>query len=320
MGAAIASAVSASHEARFQTLVFVFWLGGCLGMSFSVQEAVWRTPMAGSTAKYVLLALARRADDDGGRVFPSLATIAKDCDLTDRSVRAAVRRLEKLGIVELVVEADPSRHRAREYRIRLDRLTGQAESPSAPLGNDVPREGGSSFPTLGKELPGGWGTSFRPLGKELPPTLSYTQSLDPVLDSVRDAGGKSAELCAFAGQVIRLNQADFERWRAKFSAIPDLTAKLVDLDGWISKQPEAARKGWFQKIDAILSRDHTKNAALQAGLSNLHFEKDCHHGDFEQRSQTRRSGSSAGSSVAALFAGGAQIAADYRGSNRDRGR
>ena len=78
------------------------------------------------------------------------------------------------------------------------------------------------------------------------------------------APGTSAEPYAFAGQVIRLNHADFERWQAKFSAIPDLTAKLVDLDGWISKQPEADLHN-AAVVEDVLAKQYYPAAAKITG-------------------------------------------------------
>jgi len=61
---------------------------------------------------------------------------------------------------------------------------------------------------------------------------------------------------AFAGRTIRLNAADFERWRTTFSAIPDLAAELLAIDGWFQAQPDADRRNWFHRVPQMLNRKH----------------------------------------------------------------
>jgi Protein of unknown function (DUF1376) len=66
---------------------------------------------------------------------------------------------------------------------------------------------------------------------------------------------------AFEGRVIRLDQADFDRWRKAYDAIPDLRAELHSLDDWLAQQPEAKRKAWFQTTSGALSRKHQEHLA-----------------------------------------------------------
>lgn len=84
-----------------------------------------------STEKFVLLALARFADSDGGSIYPTMARIAADCRMTDRSVRTAMRGLEGAGIIRMVRAEDAARHRPREYKIETSRLN-RAENTSPP--------------------------------------------------------------------------------------------------------------------------------------------------------------------------------------------
>ena len=61
---------------------------------------------------------------------------------------------------------------------------------------------------------------------------------------------------AFEGAVIRLNQADFDKWAGTFSAIPDLAAELTSLDAWLSDQPDDQRKRWFHVTAGALAKKH----------------------------------------------------------------
>jgi DNA-binding transcriptional MocR family regulator len=51
------------------------------------------------SAKLVLIALANRHNQETGRCDPSIDTIAEDMALSERSVRSAIRELEKEGLI-----------------------------------------------------------------------------------------------------------------------------------------------------------------------------------------------------------------------------
>ena len=76
-------------------------------MSIALMTAAWALDLP-STEKLVLLALADNANDSGC-CWPSMATIARKCGLTDRAVRAAMRRLEEGGHVSSSERAGTSR-------------------------------------------------------------------------------------------------------------------------------------------------------------------------------------------------------------------
>lgn len=75
--------------------------------------------------------------------------------------------------------------------------------------------------------------------------------------------GKESTTAAFAGRVIRLNQADYDNWAKTFHAIPDLKAELTGLDAWLDGQSEAKRKGWFHSVAGNLSRKHQEHIAAE---------------------------------------------------------
>ncbi len=94
-------------------------------MSLRVSALVWRAMLPGSgtgTQKLVAARLADFADDDGGRVFPSNARLCRECGLSERAVREAIRALESAGVLVLVAMERPGQHLPREYRFDLDAL------------------------------------------------------------------------------------------------------------------------------------------------------------------------------------------------------
>ena len=59
------------------------------------------------------------------------------------------------------------------------------------------------------------------------------------------------------GKVIKLNEADFERWQRAFHSL-DLEAHITDLDAWLSGFSESSRerKTWFQVTSGALRKRH----------------------------------------------------------------
>lgn len=62
-------------------------------MSVKVMTAVWEHGPKDSTQRFVLLALADHASDDGGNAYPSIETIATKCAMSERTVVRAINAL-----------------------------------------------------------------------------------------------------------------------------------------------------------------------------------------------------------------------------------
>lgn len=82
---------------------------------------VWQYFPEGGSRLLLLLALADFADDNGERIFPSVATLAAKVRLSERAVQYLLRKLEQLRWLEVVVEGG-GRRRTRLYRIPVERL------------------------------------------------------------------------------------------------------------------------------------------------------------------------------------------------------
>ncbi|MCG7492450.1 helix-turn-helix domain-containing protein [Thalassobius sp. Cn5-15] len=67
----------------------------------SAFKHIQTTPMS-APARLVILALANRHNQETGRCDPSNTKLQGDTQLTERTVRKAIRELEKLGIIETV--------------------------------------------------------------------------------------------------------------------------------------------------------------------------------------------------------------------------
>ncbi|WP_160147917.1 helix-turn-helix domain-containing protein [Trinickia soli] len=109
-------------------------------MSHKVSELVWkRFDQSGST-KLVMLHLADHCDDTGGKLYPSIQTVARDCGMSVKQARRIVHALIKAGYLEVVSQVPG---KVRHYRLRIDRLTLHAPAPAD--GCPTPPVNGSGF-------------------------------------------------------------------------------------------------------------------------------------------------------------------------------
>lgn len=95
---------------------------GDTAMSIRVMTAIWETCLYNGNRLVVLLALADWANDEGGRVFPSLETLAGKARLTVRTAQHCLRRLQKDGVILSVGATRGGRGKVTEYKINLERV------------------------------------------------------------------------------------------------------------------------------------------------------------------------------------------------------
>lgn len=67
---------------------------------------------------------------------------------------------------------------------------------------------------------------------------------------------KAAPAYAFEGEVMRLTQADFDAWRAKYHAIPDFRAELETLDAYYASDDPEKAKRWWHRAPSALNKSH----------------------------------------------------------------
>lgn len=97
-------------------------------MSVRVIDRVWSCGRYSGGTLIVLLAMADWANDDGGRVFPTVNQLAEKSRMTTRQVRTCIRQLEDDQVIALVNRATGRPGQANEYRIVLSELQ-QVEAP-----------------------------------------------------------------------------------------------------------------------------------------------------------------------------------------------
>lgn len=93
-------------------------------MSIEVMNAVWRESQATGRARLVLLAIADHQGEIGA--WPSIATLARMVNASERSVQRDIQDLVNLGELEVHVQQAPSRgqYKANLYWVTLPTLSG----------------------------------------------------------------------------------------------------------------------------------------------------------------------------------------------------
>ena len=93
---------------------------------------IWDAGPQGSTKRFVLIALADNANDDG-ECWPSVATIARKTGICERAVRNAIRNLEVEGW--LVTDISAGRKGANKYHIITAPHAPRHQMPPPPAPN-----------------------------------------------------------------------------------------------------------------------------------------------------------------------------------------
>ncbi len=101
-------------------------------MSVQAMTAVFEMRGLAVTERLVLLGFANYADKSGRNSYPSVPTVADDCEVDERTVRRALRRLEARGFIERDGMDDRAvgGRRAVRYRIVM------GEGAARPLRGD----------------------------------------------------------------------------------------------------------------------------------------------------------------------------------------
>lgn len=92
-------------------------------MTIQTMQAVWNHSKAEGRARVVLLAIADHQGEMGA--WPSIATLAKMANASERSVQRDIQKLIELGELEVRIKAAPTRsqYRANLYWVTLPEVT-----------------------------------------------------------------------------------------------------------------------------------------------------------------------------------------------------
>jgi hypothetical protein len=109
--------------------------------------------------KFVLLAMADHARDDGSGCYPSVATLARKTSLSDRGVQKLIRRLESRGLLAAKGKSRGGRGLTVEYDITLEKgeqrsgfRNGKGEQQCAKRVNGSAEKGERGSPESSRTL------------------------------------------------------------------------------------------------------------------------------------------------------------------------
>jgi hypothetical protein len=100
-------------------------------MSIEVMSWVWKKSKATGTTKFVLLAIADNAWDDGSNAWPSITTISKKTGLSERTVQRCIQNLFEMD--ELRIFDRPGH--SNLYKVNMDEA--QTESTTKKPGKGI---------------------------------------------------------------------------------------------------------------------------------------------------------------------------------------
>ncbi|KKM01018.1 hypothetical protein LCGC14_1798610 [marine sediment metagenome] len=89
-------------------------------MSIALMTKVWESELPTHTHKFILLAFADHASDDG-LCWPSVTRIARRSQLSRRQTQRIITDLKKLGVLALL--EGHKHHQTPLYKLRGDKLT-----------------------------------------------------------------------------------------------------------------------------------------------------------------------------------------------------
>jgi uncharacterized phage protein (TIGR02220 family) len=131
-------------------------------MSFMATAWAVKQKTGSPTRKLVLLLLADRANDKGV-CWPSMQTIAEDCELSDRAVRNNIRQLEEIGLLTTERRKDGDTQLSNMYHLPVGTVLVSSEHDGTGVRNEVPR---------GSDVPRGTEGDSEGARNEIPPNLS----------------------------------------------------------------------------------------------------------------------------------------------------
>lgn len=106
-------------------------------MSIRVSSMVWAADLPSAPLKLVLLSMADRADDNGGRLWPSMADTAERCSMSPQQARRHVHTLIDAGFLSVVGNPKGGRNLSARYQINLDRLASEMPCTKAATAESV---------------------------------------------------------------------------------------------------------------------------------------------------------------------------------------
>lgn len=101
-------------------------------MSVYVQSLVYSRKFGGVTPKLIALKLADHADDYGRNIFPAVARIAAQCEVSERQAQRVLDAMVDDGVLRRVSDGRGGRSNPTRYEFDLERVRALPPSMSNP--------------------------------------------------------------------------------------------------------------------------------------------------------------------------------------------
>ena len=131
-------------------------------MSYKAYDWVWTHEFGSPTAKLVMMALAKHADENG-KSWPKVQTLAKFCGISSRTVQRQIKEFERAGLLTIQKEyRDDGGQTTNRYFINLPSVKALAPTDNAvtggmtsttPLAQTALCHGGNDTAMTYQELP-----------------------------------------------------------------------------------------------------------------------------------------------------------------------
>ena len=210
-------------------------------MSIEVMNSVWRESKAIGRARLVLLAIADHQGEIGA--WPSLATLAKMVNASERSVQRDIEYLVELGELEVHYQQAPTRnhYKSNLYFVNLPGVTKTAPGVTNTEGG-VTNTGGGVTAGVVQSL-------IEPLQETLSNT-HVSELFDEFWKEYPRKSDKRAALRAFKSALARVSYEDIMAGVIRYAKDPNLPemrfikhpATWLNADAW-ENGPLPERKG-----------------------------------------------------------------------------
>lgn len=239
-------------------------------MSMTLMAQAMKLRTGNPLRKLVLIKLADNASDQG-ECWPSISHIADECEISERSVQNHIQYLAEKNFLWIEFrKANSGLNKSNVYHLTLNKADQRSGANATPLSG-------------AGDSPGGAGDS-PPHGAGAAPRTSH--SFEPINEPIQQDADAPAVITdisteyAFCGQVIRLKQEHYQKWKTLYQNI-DLNYELQRLDiEFTSEKP----KNWFvtasQKLNyqnkqvANRGGQHVANAPLHHWNSREAWENE----------------------------------------------
>lgn len=119
-------------------------------MSIRLMTLVWDNFPRGGSEKLIMLAMADWANDFGGSLYPSIATVAQKTNISDKQARRIIHTLIDDGYLTVVGNDNGGAPtQTRQYQLIVSKLQAVSQSVTPPIDVTPPTHGSTPLPPVG---------------------------------------------------------------------------------------------------------------------------------------------------------------------------